>query len=98
MVVGPIWETIGFLIADLWLFGPAGLIVIFTIVDLIWIAPAIIGIAAIRRAFQIKYLDTSLNLDLIENTPTKKTLLITSWIAIFISWMFIFLAPFYGWI
>ncbi|MHA2407191.1 MAG: hypothetical protein ACXACA_02315 [Candidatus Ranarchaeia archaeon] len=98
MVVGPIWETIGFLIADIWLFGPAGLIVAFTIVDLIWVAPAILGVAAIRRAFQTKYLDTMLNLDSPENKSTKQAFLYTTWFAILISWVFLFMAPFAGWI
>jgi uncharacterized membrane protein len=98
MIVGPIWETIGFLIADLWLFGPAGFIVIFTIVDLIWVFPALIGVTAIRRAFQIKYLDTALDLDSPKNRTTKQALLYPAWFAILVSWVFIFLAPFYGWI
>ncbi|MCK4825441.1 hypothetical protein KA005_57365, partial [bacterium] len=95
ITVGPIWETIGFLIADIYLFGPAGFIVITTLVDLLWIPIAITVIAALRQVFACQYLDEGFGL---QNSKNTQKLLYPSILVILLSWLLIFLAPGIGWI
>jgi len=54
MIIGVIWETVGFTVADVILFGPGmAFITLFTIVDAIFIPIAIIIVVAIRRSLKI---------------------------------------------
>ena len=95
LVIGPVWETIAFLIADIYLFGPAGIFVITTLVDLLWVPIAITVIAALRKVFACQYLDEAFGLQNSENT---RKLLYPSLLIILLSWLLIFLAPGIGWI
>ncbi len=57
MVVGVLWETLGFFIADWILFGPGmAMITLMTIVDAIFIPPAIAAVAAVRRSLDVERL------------------------------------------
>jgi hypothetical protein len=93
--IGPIWETIAFLIADIYLFGPAGLIVITTLVDLLWVPVAIIVIGTLRSTFGSQYLDEAFGL---QDPETSKKLLYPSILIIILAWVLIFLAPGFGWL
>jgi len=54
MVIGVVWETVGFTVADVILFGPAmAAITLLTIVDAIFIPIAVSLVAAIRRAIRV---------------------------------------------
>lgn len=54
MIVGVIWETVGFTVADVILFGPAmATITLFTIVDAVFIPVAVSLITAIRRTVRV---------------------------------------------
>lgn len=95
MVIGVLWETGAFVLADTYLFGPGfGVIVAFTIIDAIWIIPAIGVIAALRRIFEAKYFDDYFGFA--DNEQLKKKLLYPSLAAIIISWILIILAPLAG--
>ena len=57
MVVGVIWETIGFFVADWILFGLGmAMTVLLTIVDAIFIPPAVAIVAAVRRSLGVERL------------------------------------------
>jgi len=95
MVIGVLWETGAFVLADTYLFGPGfGVIVAFTIIDAIWIIPAIGVIAALRRIFEAKYFDDYFGFA--GDEQLKKKLLYPSLAAIIISWILIILAPLAG--
>jgi len=54
MIIGVLWETLGFFIADWILFGPGmAMITLMTIVDAIFIPPAIVVVAAVRRSLDV---------------------------------------------
>ncbi len=54
MIIGVLWETIGFFTADWILFGPGmAMITLMTIVDAIFIPPAIVVVAAVRRSLDV---------------------------------------------
>ncbi len=96
LVIGPVWETIAFLIADIYLFGPViGILVITTLADLLWIPVAITVIAALRQVFGCQYLDEGFGLKDSKNT---RKLLYPSILVIILCWLLIFLAPGIGWI
>ncbi|MFX1318805.1 MAG: hypothetical protein ACFE9D_03480 [Promethearchaeota archaeon] len=95
MIVGVIWETIGFVIADFWLFGIAGAIaVLFTFVDIIWVPVAIAAIYYVRLSFKTEYLDEHLGL---VDPRAKRGFLITGGLFIAISWVFILISGITGW-
>jgi hypothetical protein len=57
MVVGAVWETVGFFLADWYLFGLAfAMTVLLTIVDAIFIPLAIGVITAVRQRLGLKRL------------------------------------------
>ena len=57
MIIGVLWETLGFFIADWILFGPGmATITLMTIVDAIFIPPAIAVVAAVRRSLDVERL------------------------------------------
>lgn len=57
MIIGVLWETLGFFIADWILFGPGmAMITLMTIVDAIFIPPAIAVVAAVRRSLDVERL------------------------------------------
>ncbi|MHA1917163.1 MAG: ECF transporter S component [Candidatus Ranarchaeia archaeon] len=92
LIIGPIWETIGFLIADIYLFGPVGILVITTLIDLVWVPVAIIVIAAIRNSTNVKYLDEVISQD----KEGRQKLSIINWVAILLCWILIIIAPIIG--
>jgi uncharacterized membrane protein len=95
MVVGVIWETVGFVVADFWLFGIAGAIgVLFTFVDIIWVPVAIAAIYYVRLSFKTEYLDDHLGL---VDRRAKRGFLITGVLFFIISWIFIFISGITGW-
>jgi len=54
MIIGVIWETVGFTVADVILFGPAmAAITLLTIVDAVFIPIALSLVAAIRRSIRV---------------------------------------------
>jgi len=54
MVVGVLWETAGFFIADWILFGPGmAMITLMTLVDAVFIPPALAVVAALRRSLHV---------------------------------------------
>lgn len=102
MVFGVIWETFGFVIADIYLWGMigggllAGLLAatftIWTIVDLIWIPLGIAAIYYIRNAFKATYLDKEQNLN---EAPSHGVFLIACTMAIVLAWGLILIAGFF---
>ncbi len=95
MVIGVIWETVAFVIADFWLFGIAGAIgVIFTFIDVIWVPVAIAGIYYVRMSFKTEYLDEHLGL---VDPRAKRGFIITGWIFIILCWVFILVSGLTGW-
>ncbi len=57
MVVGVVWETVGFTVADVALFGPAmAAITLLTIVDAVFIPVAIPVVVAVRRGLRARWL------------------------------------------
>ncbi len=99
-VVGPIWETAGFIVADYYLYYlfsgltgaiTASLALLTTLIDLLWVPFAIIVIATVRSAFGTIHLEKQMGLI---DDSTKKGLFRTSAIFILISWILLFLVPF----
>jgi hypothetical protein len=99
-VVGPIWETAGFIIANYYLYyfisGLAGAIAVSiallaTLIDLLWVPFAVIVITTVRLAFGTSYLEKQMGLT---DDKTKKGLFMTSAIFILICWILLFLVPF----
>jgi len=104
--IGPIWETFGFVVANYYLFyligGPAMIpIYVFplflTLIDLIWVVPAMVLIQAVRKWIKGNYMDEQLGLG--TDDRTKKGLFRTSTIFILLSWIVLLLVPFLliGW-
>ncbi len=89
MIIGVLWETVGFVVADIYLFGAAGLATIFTFVDFVWVPFGIAAIAYVRTAFKARYLDEELGLI---GSGTRWGLLIGSVVFIVCCWALIFLA------
>lgn len=89
MIIGVLWETAGFVIADLYLFGAAAIVTVLTIVDLVWVPFGIAAIAYVRTAFKAEYLDEHLG---ILGSGTRWALLIGSLVFIICCWILIFLA------
>ncbi len=89
MIIGVLWETVGFVIADLYLFGVAAIATVLTIVDLVWVPFGIAAIAYVRTAFKTEYLDEQLG---ILDSKTRWGLLIGSLSFIICCWILIFLA------
>lgn len=57
MIVGVIWETLGFFVADWVLFGPGlAILVLLTIVDAVFIPLAVVVVAAVRRRLGVERL------------------------------------------
>jgi uncharacterized membrane protein len=100
VVLGPLWETVGFIAANYYLYyllsGPEGAIVVSlllltTLVDLVWVPLALLVMGATRRAFGASYLDKQLGLD---DDRTKRNLFRASTIFIIICWVLLVLVPF----
>ncbi|MFW9831427.1 MAG: ECF transporter S component [Candidatus Thorarchaeota archaeon] len=95
MIIGVIWETGAFIVADFYLFGIAGAIgVVWTIIDLVWVPAAIAAIYYVRMSFRTEYLDKELGL---VDPRAKKGFLITGLLFIVVSWIFILISGITGW-
>jgi uncharacterized membrane protein len=99
--LGPIWETAGFIIANYYLYylfyGPgtavvASLALIFTLIDLLWVLPAMAVVSAIRNGFKTVYLESQLGLD--AKSGAKKNLFRLSAILIILTWILLLLIPY----
>lgn len=93
MIIGVLWETVGFVIADVYLFGAAAIATVLTIVDLVWVPFGIAAIAYVRTAFKTEYLDEQLG---ITGSRTMWGLLIGSLAFIICCWILIILAGITG--
>jgi len=104
--VGPIWETFGFIVANYYLYyligGPAMIPLyvfplLLTLIDLIWVVPAMALIQALRKWVKANYMDEQLGLG--TEDGTRKGLFRTSTIFILVSWILLLLVPFLfiGW-
>jgi len=103
MVTGVIWETTGFVLADLFLFSMIGGILagitavitgsIWTILDLIWVPLGIAAVYYTRAAFKANYLDEHLNL---VKVPGHRGVFFLCFFIILISWGLIVLAGLTG--
>jgi hypothetical protein len=100
-VIGPIWETIGFMVADYYIYylflGSEmalvyTLIVGWTIIDLIWVIPAVALTSAIRASIKTDYMDRQMGLE--GDDRTKRRLFRTSAAFIVICWVLLLLVPF----
>lgn len=102
MVIGVLWETFAFVIADIYLWGmiagslAAGLLAatftIWTIVDLIWVPLGLAAVYYARNAFNMKYLDEELNL---KETPVHSWFFIICTLGIVFAWGLIIIAGFW---
>ena len=99
-VIGPVWETGGFIAADFYLYylltGLTGAIaasisLLSTLIDLLWVPIALAVVSAIRQAFRTSYLDEQLGL---KNDETKRGLYYTCILFILICWILLVLIPF----
>jgi hypothetical protein len=99
-VIGPIWETGGFIAADFYLYylltGFTGAVInsialLSTLVDLLWVPFAIIVVSAVRQAFGTSHLDQRMGL---KNVRAKRDLYYTCVLFILICWVLLFLIPF----
>jgi hypothetical protein len=100
-IIGPIWETAGFIAADYYvyylMYGPVGgtyalLTLLWTLIDLIWVAPAIAVLRVVRKWLKTDYMDRQLGLE--DSDVTKRRLFRTSVIFILITWIILVLVPF----
>ncbi|WXG45313.1 MAG: hypothetical protein WED05_01085 [Candidatus Atabeyarchaeum deiterrae] len=100
-IMGPIWETVGFIAADYYvyylMFGLQvaiinTLIVAWTIIDLIWVVPSIAVISSVRKWLNANYMDKQMGLE--GEVETKKKLFRISVIFIILTWILLFLVPF----
>ncbi len=95
MVIGVLWETGAFMVADYLLFGIAGAIgVIWTIVDLVWVPLGAAAIYYARISFKAQYLDESIGLT---EVKPRRGFLVTGIIFILICWGLIILSAITGW-
>jgi len=93
MVVGVLWETGGFVTADYYLFGPAGLTVVWTIIDLVWVPLGLAALYYVREAFKAHYLDQDMGLT---SSKAKKGFILGSAIFIIVCWGLIIAARLLG--
>ncbi|MFX0168191.1 MAG: ECF transporter S component [Candidatus Hodarchaeota archaeon] len=104
MVIGVLWETGAFVLADIYLwaffFGSlasglwAATFTVWTIVDLIWVPLGIAAVYYMRVAFKTQYLDKELNLI---NPPGHRGVFILSVLLIVLAWGLIGIAGLTGW-
>jgi uncharacterized membrane protein len=103
MVTGVIWETTGFVLADLFLYGMiggvfAGIVAvltgsIWTIIDLIWVPLGLAAVYYTRAAFKARYLDEHLNL---VNAPGHRGIFFFCLFITLLSWALIVFAGLTG--
>lgn len=99
--LGPIWETAGFIIANYYLYYlfygaetavVASLALVFTLIDLVWVIPAIAVVTAVKNGFKTVYLESQLGLD--AKSGAKKNLFRLSAIFIILTWILLLLVPY----
>jgi hypothetical protein len=99
--LGPIWETAGFIIANYYLYylfyGAEtavfySLLLMATLIDLVWVVPAMILVTAVKNGFKTVYLESELGLD--PKGGAKKNLFRLSAVAIIFSWILLLLVPY----
>jgi len=94
MVVGVLWETAGFIIADYYLFGLAAAVTVaWTIIDLVWVPLGLAAIYYARAAFKAYYLDQNMGLT---SSKAKRGFLLGSAIFIIVCWGLIVAAGLLG--
>jgi uncharacterized membrane protein len=98
MIIGVLWETAAFVIADYYLYnalwGPGGGIfaisfTIWTIVDLIWVPLGLAALIYARAAFKTTYMDEDLKLN---QSPARSSVLFGSFIFVIFCWGIILVA------
>jgi uncharacterized membrane protein len=99
MIMGVVWETTGFVLADFYLFTMIGGVLtgltavlsgsIWTIIDLIWVPLGIAAVYYVRAAFKTRFLDEHLNLI---NPPGHRSVFYICIFLIFLSWGLIIVA------
>ncbi|WXG42677.1 MAG: hypothetical protein WED04_00990 [Promethearchaeati archaeon SRVP18_Atabeyarchaeia-1] len=99
--LGPVWETFGFIAANYYLYyllmGPElavanSVYLLLVLVDLVWVAPAIAVLSAVRDWISSSH--TDIRLELQAAGDTKKTLFRISAIFIISCWALLLLIPF----
>lgn len=99
-IIGPIWETAGFIAADYYvyylIYGPVGgtyalVTLLWTLIDLIWVAPAIALLQVVRKWLKTNYMDKQLGLE--GNDITKRRLFRISMVFILITWIILVFVP-----
>jgi uncharacterized membrane protein len=100
MIIGPIWETAGFIAADYYvyyfMYGPIGgtyalITLLWVLIDLIWVAPAIAVLQVVRKWLRTNYMDKQLGLE--GNEVTKRKLFRISMAFILITWIILVFVP-----
>jgi hypothetical protein len=97
---GPVWETIGFIAADFYiyymLYGLAGaiaasLLLVSTLFDWFWVPFAMVVVATVKRAFGTSHLDEQLG---IGDDRTKRRMYHSCAFFIIVCWILLLLVPF----
>jgi hypothetical protein len=101
VTLGPLWETFGFIAANYYLYyllmGPElaifnSVYLLLTLVDLVWVAPAIAVLSAARDWLSTSHMDIQLGLQ--AAGATKRNLFRISIIFIILCWALLLLIPF----
>jgi uncharacterized membrane protein len=101
MIIGPIWETFGFIAANYYIYyfmaGPEAAVVVSvflltTLIDLLWVAFAAILVSVVRIWLRTTHLEEQFGLQ--PESATKKKLFRISAITIITTWILLLLVPF----